>query len=64
MTGIDKHTFDRALRFGNMVTSMSFLASGAKCCQVFPYAPYMEWFCMQCVAIYTIDNKIFNLNMI
>ena len=26
-TGIDKHTFDRALRFGNMVTSMSFLAN-------------------------------------
>ena len=24
---MDKHTFDRALRFGNMVTSMSFLAS-------------------------------------
>ena len=26
-TGIDKHTFDRALRFENMVTSMSFLAN-------------------------------------
>ena len=25
--GIDKHIFDRALRFGNMVTSMSFLAN-------------------------------------
>ena len=27
VTGIDKHTFDRALRFGNMVTSMSFLTN-------------------------------------
>ena len=41
--------------------------SGAKYCQVFPYAPYisMEWFCTQCVAIYRIPLITrFNLNMI
>ena len=38
--------------------------SSAKYCQVFPYSPYMEWFCTQRVATETTDNKIFNLNMV